>query len=52
MVDGRSIRIIKSAIENYIAKPLGMSVPEAAYDFRIINNNMVDAIRVVSVREE
>ena len=40
----------KSAIENYIAKPLGMSVPEAAYGiFRIINNNMVDAIRVVSV---
>ena len=32
------------------AKPLGLTVPEAAYGiFRIINNNMVDAIRVVSV---
>jgi len=40
----------ENAIEEYIAKPLGMTVPEAAYGiFRIINNNMVDAIRVVSV---
>ena len=38
------------AIETKIAAPLGLSVPEAAHGiFRIINNNMVDAIRVVSV---
>ena len=38
------------AIEQHIAHPLGMTVAEAAYGiFRIINNNMVDAIRVVSV---
>ena len=40
----------KKAIEKHIAKPLGMTVPEAAYGiFRIINHIMVDAIRVVSV---
>jgi len=38
------------AVEEHIAKPLGLSVPEAAHGiFRIINNNMVDAIRVVSI---
>lgn len=38
------------AIEKRIAKPLGLSVSEAAHGiFRIINNNMVDAIRVVSI---
>ena len=38
------------AVEEHIAKPLELSVPEAAHGiFRIINNNMVDAIRVVSI---
>jgi N-methylhydantoinase A len=38
------------AIEEHVAKPLGLSLPEAAHGiFRIINNNMVDAIRVVSI---
>jgi len=38
------------AVETHVAKPLGLSVPEAAHGiFRIINNNMVDAIRVVSI---
>lgn len=38
------------AIETHAAKPLGLGVPEAAHGiFRIINNNMVDAIRVVSI---
>ena len=33
-----------------MAKPLGLSIPAAAHGmFRIINNNMVDAIRVVSI---
>ena len=40
----------RRAIEGLIAKPLGLTVPEAAHGiFRIINNNMVDAIRVVSI---
>jgi N-methylhydantoinase A len=38
------------AVEEHIAKPLSMSIPAAAHGmFRIINNNMVDAIRVVSI---
>ena len=38
------------AIKEHIAEPLGLSVPQAAHGvFRIINNNMVDAIRVVSI---
>ncbi|MGR9091417.1 MAG: hydantoinase/oxoprolinase family protein [Gammaproteobacteria bacterium] len=38
------------AVETHVAKPLGLGVPEAAHGiFRIINNNMVDAIRVVSI---
>lgn len=37
-------------IEEKIAAPLALGVPEAAHGiFRIINNNMVDAIRVVSI---
>ena len=40
----------EKAIKQHIADPLGLTVPEAAHGiFRIINNNMVDAIRVVSV---
>ena len=39
-----------NAVAQHVAQPLGMSVPEAAHGvFRIINNNMVDAIRVVSI---
>ncbi len=38
------------AIDVHVAQPLGLSIPEAAHGvFRIINNNMVDAIRVVSI---
>ncbi|MEM7467240.1 MAG: hydantoinase/oxoprolinase family protein [Pseudomonadota bacterium] len=38
------------AVEENVAKPLGLGIPEAAHGiFRIINNNMVDAIRVVSI---
>ncbi len=38
------------AVEEHVAKPLGLSVADAAHGiFRIINNNMVDAIRVVSI---
>ena len=45
-----NVELSERAIENLIAKPLGLTVPEAAHGiFRIINNNMVDAIRVVSI---
>ncbi|MDA0821676.1 MAG: hydantoinase/oxoprolinase family protein [Proteobacteria bacterium] len=38
------------AVDMHVAQPLNLSVPEAAHGiFRIINNNMVDAIRVVSI---
>ena len=44
------ISLSEKAIKQHIADPLGLTVPEAAHGiFRIINNNMVDAIRVVSV---
>jgi N-methylhydantoinase A len=40
------------AIERVIAKPLGLSVPQAAAGiFRIVNTNMVGAMRVVSVEK-
>jgi N-methylhydantoinase A len=40
------------AIEKKIASPLSFSVPEAAYGmFRIINHNMADAAKVVSVQK-
>lgn len=43
-------KLSERAVEEHIAKPLGLSVPQAAHGiFRIINNNMVDAIRVVSI---
>tara|TARA_B100001123_G_scaffold439355_1_gene576092 strand:- start:169 stop:2232 length:2064 start_codon:yes stop_codon:yes gene_type:complete len=48
----RDIRpeLSERAIKEHIAEPLGLSVPQAAHGvFRIINNNMVDAIRVVSI---
>jgi N-methylhydantoinase A len=41
-----------AVVEKKIAAPLGMSVPEAAYGiFRIINQNMADAAKVVSVQK-
>lgn len=40
----------RTAIEERIARPLGMSVDEAARGIlRVVNNNMLGAIRVVSV---
>ncbi len=40
----------EAAIKEHAADPLELSVPEAAHGiFRIINHNMVDAIRVVSI---
>jgi N-methylhydantoinase A len=41
----------REAIERDIAKPLGISIPEAAYGIlRIVNENMLGALRVVSVQ--
>ncbi|MFO1175207.1 MAG: hydantoinase/oxoprolinase family protein [Paracoccaceae bacterium] len=40
----------RRAIETHLARPLGISVEKAAYGmFTIVNNNMVNAIRRVSV---
>jgi N-methylhydantoinase A len=40
----------RRAVEEHVAKPLGLDIAEAAHGiFRLINNNMVDAIRVVSI---
>jgi len=40
----------RAAIDTHVAQPLGLTVPQAAHGiFRIIGNNMVDAIRVVSI---
>ena len=40
----------RQAVEEHVAKPLGLDVAQAAHGiFRLINNNMVDAIRVVSI---
>lgn len=44
------LELAKKAIEEKIAKPLGLSLMEAASGiFRIVNNNMTNAIRYVSV---
>lgn len=44
--------LARAVIEAKVAKPLGLSVPEAAYGiFRLVNNNMVNAMRVVSVEK-
>ena len=41
----------REAIERDIAAPLGLSIPEAAYGIlRIVNENMLGALRVVSVQ--
>lgn len=40
----------RKAVEEHVAAPLGLSVPAAAHGiFRIVNTNMVNAMRVVSV---
>jgi N-methylhydantoinase A len=42
----------RAAIERAVAKPLGMTVDEAAFSiFRIVNNNMSNGIRYVSVAQ-
>ncbi|HBY98016.1 MAG TPA: 5-oxoprolinase [Chloroflexi bacterium] len=41
----------KTAIERYVAQPLGLSVEEAAVGmFTVLNNNMVNGIREISVQ--
>ncbi|HAK45055.1 MAG TPA: hypothetical protein DCO79_03935 [Spirochaeta sp.] len=48
-VDARAAAAI---VQKKIAEPLGITVPEAAYGiFRIINQNMADAAKVVSVQK-
>ena len=43
-------KVAEKAIDERIAKPLGISVVDAAWGiFRIVNNNMVNGIRAVSV---
>ncbi len=53
LVGGRlplSVESARAAIQTHLAGPLGISVEEAAYGmFTIVNNNMVNAIRRVSV---
>jgi N-methylhydantoinase A len=45
-------KLSESAVDRKIAGPLGFSIPEAAYGiFRIINQNMADAAKVVSVQK-
>ncbi len=42
----------RQVIDDKVAKPLGLSVPEAAVGiYRLVNSNMVDAIRVVSIEK-
>lgn len=53
LVGGRlplNVEKARRAIETHLAKPLGISVEKAAHGmFTIVNNNMVNAIRRVSV---
>lgn len=53
LVGGRlplSVGKARAAIETHLARPLGLTVEQAAYGmFTIVNNNMVNAIRRVSV---
>lgn len=53
LVGGRlplNVEKARAAIETHLAEPLGISVEKAAYGmFTIVNNNMVNAIRRVSV---
>ncbi|HEY6330779.1 MAG TPA: hydantoinase/oxoprolinase family protein [Blastocatellia bacterium] len=44
--------LAKKAIQEYVARPLGLSIVEAAQAvFEIVNSNMVDAIHVVTVEQ-
>jgi len=44
-------RAAQEAMNNTVARPLGLTVTEAAHGiFRIVNNNMANGIRVVSVQ--
>lgn len=53
LVGGRlplNVEMAREAIRKHLAEPLGISVEKAAYGmFTIVNNNMVNAIRRVSV---
>lgn len=53
LVGGRlplNVAKARAAIDTHLAKPLGLTVEQAAYGmFTIVNNNMVNAIRRVSV---
>ena len=53
LVGGRlplNVAKARTAIETHLAKPLGLTVEQAAFGmFTIVNNNMVNAIRRVSV---
>jgi N-methylhydantoinase A len=53
LVGGRlplNVTLAQSAISAHLAQPLGLTVPQAAYGmYTIVNNNMVNAIRRVSV---
>lgn len=53
LVGGRlplNVEKARTAIETHLAKPLGLTVEQAAYGmFTIVNNNMVNGIRRVSV---
>jgi len=45
-------RLAEKAIEEKVARPLGLDTVQAAYGmFRIVNNNMANGIRVVSVQK-
>ncbi len=53
LVGGRlplAVKKAAKAIDTHLAKPLGLNIEQAAYGmFTIVNNNMVNAIRRVSV---
>ena len=45
------VELSRQAIENEIAKPLGMSLPEAALGIHaIVNSNMAQTLRLVSIK--
>jgi N-methylhydantoinase A len=47
---GLNVELARAAIEEHVAKPLGISVNDAAMGIlTIVNNNMVSAIRKVSI---
>ncbi len=45
------VELARTAVRNHVADPLGLSIEEAAYGIiRIVNENMLGALRVVSVQ--